>query len=96
MDDAQVQAVSCYLCSLSYTSQIDLHKHIRRYHYEEYKRLLQSGEFSNPVFSKQPPLHSTVTPLINKCRKKTIPAHSVGRVLLTGVISDNTSAFTQE
>ncbi|KAF4071216.1 hypothetical protein AMELA_G00283350, partial [Ameiurus melas] len=44
MDDAQVQFFSCSWCSFSYTSQIHLHKHIRRYHYEEYERLLQSGE----------------------------------------------------
>ncbi|XP_062862115.1 histone-lysine N-methyltransferase PRDM9-like [Trichomycterus rosablanca] len=39
-----VSVFSCTLCSLSYTAQIYLHKHIRRCHYEEYVRLLKSGE----------------------------------------------------
>lgn len=39
--------VFCSLCPLSYTSQIDLHKHIRRCHYEEHVRLQKSGELKH-------------------------------------------------
>ncbi|KAG7316251.1 hypothetical protein KOW79_019792 [Hemibagrus wyckioides] len=41
MNTAQV--LSCSWCSLSFTSQIYLHKHIERCHYEEYENL-KSGE----------------------------------------------------
>ncbi|KAG7316252.1 hypothetical protein KOW79_019793 [Hemibagrus wyckioides] len=44
MKDAQFQAFTCSWCSLSYTSQMYLHKHIRRCHYEQYKSLITSGE----------------------------------------------------
>ncbi|KAG7316245.1 hypothetical protein KOW79_019786 [Hemibagrus wyckioides] len=47
MTDAQFQVFSCSGCSLSYTSQIYLHKHIRRHHYEEYERLLKLGEIKD-------------------------------------------------
>ncbi|KAK2819442.1 hypothetical protein Q7C36_021088 [Tachysurus vachellii] len=38
------QVFSCSLCPASYTSQVYFHKHVRRCHYEEYLRLLNSGE----------------------------------------------------
>ncbi|KAG7316234.1 hypothetical protein KOW79_019775 [Hemibagrus wyckioides] len=51
MTNAQLQVFSCSWCSLSYTSQIYLHNHLRRNHYKEYMRtsgqngfLLLSGQ----------------------------------------------------
>ncbi|XP_062861769.1 histone-lysine N-methyltransferase PRDM9-like [Trichomycterus rosablanca] len=41
-----LEVFSCSLCPLSYTGQIYLHKHIKRCHYEEYMRLLKSGEIN--------------------------------------------------
>ncbi|KAF7690648.1 hypothetical protein HF521_012452 [Silurus meridionalis] len=51
MDDGQSQVFTCSLCSLSYTSEIYLHKHTRRCHFEQYKRLVPSGEmrYENPT-----------------------------------------------
>ncbi|XP_027016285.2 histone-lysine N-methyltransferase PRDM9-like [Tachysurus fulvidraco] len=42
-----LQVVSCSLCSLSYTSQIYLDKHVRRCHYDDYVRLNKSREIKN-------------------------------------------------
>ncbi|XP_055743950.1 zinc finger protein ZFP2-like [Salvelinus fontinalis] len=41
---SQVQIFSCSGCPFSFTSQIFLHKHIKRCHHDEYVRLLRSGE----------------------------------------------------
>ncbi|XP_062855554.1 histone-lysine N-methyltransferase PRDM9-like isoform X2 [Trichomycterus rosablanca] len=41
---APLDVFSCSSCPLSYTAQIYLHKHIRRCHYEEFLRRLESGE----------------------------------------------------
>ncbi|XP_062847644.1 histone-lysine N-methyltransferase PRDM9-like [Trichomycterus rosablanca] len=41
-----LQVFSCSLCPLSFTSQIYLHRHIKRCHYEEYVRLLNLGEIN--------------------------------------------------
>ncbi|XP_060772210.1 zinc finger protein 239-like isoform X2 [Neoarius graeffei] len=43
-DDDQLQVFSCSWCSLSYPSQIDLEKHIRRNHNDEYEKVVISGE----------------------------------------------------
>ncbi|KAM9469132.1 uncharacterized protein Hap1MRO34_013642 isoform 1-T2 [Clarias gariepinus] len=43
MKSIPLQVFPCSLCSFSYTSQIYLHKHIKRCHYEEYVRLLKCG-----------------------------------------------------
>ncbi|MCJ8744052.1 hypothetical protein PDJAM_G00101790 [Pangasius djambal] len=50
MDDAQLQVFSCSWCSVSYTSQIYLHVHIKKCHFEEYERLLESGEIKSENF----------------------------------------------
>ncbi|XP_060789183.1 histone-lysine N-methyltransferase PRDM9-like [Neoarius graeffei] len=39
-----LQVFSCSTCPLSYASEIYLHKHIQRCHYEEYARLWDTGE----------------------------------------------------
>ncbi|XP_062853749.1 histone-lysine N-methyltransferase PRDM9-like [Trichomycterus rosablanca] len=44
---SQLQMFICSLCTLSYTSQNYLHKHIKRCHHEEYARLLKSGEIND-------------------------------------------------
>ncbi|KAK3516462.1 hypothetical protein QTP70_015048 [Hemibagrus guttatus] len=61
MTDAQFQVFSCSCCSLSYTSQIYLHKHIRRHHYEEYERLLKLGEIKdeNPLTTRTSSIQDT-------------------------------------
>ncbi|XP_058270380.1 oocyte zinc finger protein XlCOF6-like [Hemibagrus wyckioides] len=43
MKSFPLQVFSCSSCSFSYTSQIYLHKHIKRCHNEEYVRLLKCG-----------------------------------------------------
>nr|XP_029506080.1 histone-lysine N-methyltransferase PRDM9-like [Oncorhynchus nerka] len=43
-ESSQVQIFSCSGCPFSFTSQIFLHKHIKRSHHDEYVRLLRSGE----------------------------------------------------
>ncbi|KAM9413025.1 uncharacterized protein ACWYII_025063 isoform 2-T2 [Salvelinus alpinus] len=43
-ESSQVQIFSCSGCPFSFTSQIFLHKHIKRCHHDEYVRLLRSGE----------------------------------------------------
>ncbi|KAF7707782.1 hypothetical protein HF521_019000 [Silurus meridionalis] len=49
-----LQIFTCSLCPLSYTSEIYLHKHIKRCHYEEYLRRLNSGEIVGlPVNTSQ-------------------------------------------
>ncbi|XP_060776261.1 histone-lysine N-methyltransferase PRDM9-like [Neoarius graeffei] len=42
LNNALLQVVSCSFCTLSYTSQIYLDKHMRRCHYEEHVRLHKS------------------------------------------------------
>ncbi|XP_047657692.1 zinc finger protein OZF-like isoform X1 [Tachysurus fulvidraco] len=42
--DSQFQVFTCSWCSLSYTAQMYLHKHVRRCHHEQYKGLIISGE----------------------------------------------------
>ncbi|KAF5894026.1 histone-lysine N-methyltransferase PRDM9-like, partial [Clarias magur] len=45
-NNALLQSFSCSTCFLSYASQIYLHKHIQRCHYEEYMRLQESGDIT--------------------------------------------------
>ncbi|KAI5090937.1 gastrula zinc finger protein XlCGF8.2DB-like [Silurus meridionalis] len=59
MDDVQV--VSCFWCSLSYTSQTDLESHIRRAHNDEYEKVVISGEIQNLIFTPEIPSDSFPT-----------------------------------
>ncbi|KAM9486950.1 uncharacterized protein Hap1MRO34_006835 isoform 1-T1 [Clarias gariepinus] len=49
LNTSLLQSFSCSTCFLSYASQIYLHKHIQRCHYEEYMRLQESGEIINEL-----------------------------------------------
>ncbi|XP_062858777.1 histone-lysine N-methyltransferase PRDM9-like isoform X2 [Trichomycterus rosablanca] len=50
--DALLQVFSCSLCPISYTAEIYLHKHIWRWHHEEYLRLQRSGEIKNDLTTR--------------------------------------------
>ncbi|KAI5090231.1 zinc finger protein 595-like isoform X7 [Silurus meridionalis] len=54
MNGILLQALSCSLCALSYTSLFHFHKHIKRCHYEEYVRLTNSGEINCEKFNVMP------------------------------------------
>ncbi|KAK3516862.1 hypothetical protein QTP70_027082, partial [Hemibagrus guttatus] len=54
------QVLSCSWCSLSFTSQIYLHKHLRRCHYEEYENL-KLGEIKYVTSIQQTGITSGVT-----------------------------------
>ncbi|XP_060794676.1 histone-lysine N-methyltransferase PRDM9-like [Neoarius graeffei] len=49
VNNGLLQVFSCSLCLLSYTSQIDLNKHVQSYHYEEYVRQQKSSEIKYEV-----------------------------------------------
>ncbi|XP_062862105.1 histone-lysine N-methyltransferase PRDM9-like isoform X4 [Trichomycterus rosablanca] len=66
---ALLEVFSCSLCPLSYTSQIYLHKHIKRCHNEEYIRLLNSGEI------KQENLTSTSSSMHQRIHTGEKPYH---------------------
>ncbi|XP_062855556.1 histone-lysine N-methyltransferase PRDM9-like [Trichomycterus rosablanca] len=68
---AQLDVFSCSSCPLSYTSQIYLHKHIRRCHYEEYLRRLESGE----IQYENPHRASSGAPPSNICQGQTQNIH---------------------
>ncbi|XP_060760936.1 uncharacterized protein LOC132870934 [Neoarius graeffei] len=44
VNNTLLQVFSCSTCPRSYASQMYLHKHIQKCHYEEYERLRESGE----------------------------------------------------
>ncbi|KAF7690642.1 hypothetical protein HF521_012446 [Silurus meridionalis] len=51
MDDVQV--VSCFWCSLSYTSQTDLESHIRRAHNDEYEKVRECPGWRNSLAARR-------------------------------------------
>ncbi|XP_060772249.1 zinc finger protein OZF-like [Neoarius graeffei] len=86
MSGAEFQVFSCSWCSLSYTSQNNLHKHIRRCHYKEYDRQLKSGEikYENLILRKSS-IEQTVSGPVssNACNqpmeKQVYPCSQCGR-----------------
>ncbi|XP_058234802.1 gastrula zinc finger protein XlCGF64.1-like [Hemibagrus wyckioides] len=77
MKDAQFQAFTCSWCSLSYTSQMYLHKHIRRCHYEQYKSLITSGEI--PCESSMPKCSSSIQQTITSNQVAQYPCSQCGK-----------------
>ncbi|XP_061085832.1 histone-lysine N-methyltransferase PRDM9-like [Conger conger] len=55
-EDIPSQFFPCTQCSLSYTAEIYLHKHIKNSHHEEYVRLLRAGSVTpeSPAFHQLP------------------------------------------
>ncbi|XP_047011779.1 histone-lysine N-methyltransferase PRDM9 isoform X1 [Ictalurus punctatus] len=49
VNNTLLEVFSCSACPLTYASQIDLHKHIQRCHYEVYTRPRESGEIKNDI-----------------------------------------------
>ncbi|KAK6298042.1 hypothetical protein J4Q44_G00310970 [Coregonus suidteri] len=62
-ESSQFQIFSCSGCPFSFTSQIFLHKHIKRCHHDEYVRLLRSEEIrsENLMSSSSSQYHGTTS-----------------------------------
>uniref|UniRef100_A0AAY5K7R8 PR domain containing 9 n=1 Tax=Esox lucius TaxID=8010 RepID=A0AAY5K7R8_ESOLU len=76
-ESSKFQIYSCPGCLLSYTSQIYLHKHIKRCHQEEYVRLLRSGEIraesllSSSRSQHQPTISGSSNPPLTRKQRET-------------------------
>ncbi|XP_053483799.1 oocyte zinc finger protein XlCOF6 isoform X1 [Ictalurus furcatus] len=70
VNNTLLQVFSCSSCPLSHTSQIDLHKHIQRCHYEDYVRLQKSGEIKHKILPIKGQQTSSTTLGSNAAHKK--------------------------